>query len=110
MVMSVLLHDAVGTLSDAAKIAYNRGDLADVVYADDTLLMGADEKNLQKLLTSIADIGGQYGMEFHWSKFQLIQIHHEYHLRTPTGVAIPAKELLSYLGVNIYADGGIKSE
>ena len=41
IVMSVLMHDAVSSLSPAAREAYHKGDLADLAYADDTLLMGA---------------------------------------------------------------------
>ena len=39
-VMSVVMNDAVKMLSAEAKLAYNRGDLAELVYADDTLLLG----------------------------------------------------------------------
>ena len=40
ILMSVLLHDALSMLQGAAREAFERGDLPDVVYADDTLLMG----------------------------------------------------------------------
>jgi hypothetical protein len=33
--MSVMMHDAVELLSPSARIAYERGELADLVYADD---------------------------------------------------------------------------
>lgn len=39
MVMSVLLHDAHSMLSPSAKSAYEAGDLSDLVYADETMLM-----------------------------------------------------------------------
>ena len=40
LVMTVLLQDALDMLSDDARAAYQRGSLSDVVFADDTLLMG----------------------------------------------------------------------
>ena len=60
--MSVLLHDAVSALGPDAKREYERGELADVVYADDTLLMGTDEKLLTGYLHAIAAAGKRYGM------------------------------------------------
>ena len=40
--MSVLLHDAVGLLGPSAAQLYSTGDLADLVCADDTLIIGVD--------------------------------------------------------------------
>ena len=54
MVMSVLLHDAVTMLGDQAKHAYDRGELADVVYADDTLLIGSDDAHLTEYVQAVA--------------------------------------------------------
>ncbi len=41
IVMSVLVRDAVEQLGPEARAAYDRGDMADLAYADDTLLIGA---------------------------------------------------------------------
>ena len=38
--MSVVMHGAVELLTPVAHTAYTKGDLADLVYADDTLLLG----------------------------------------------------------------------
>ena len=58
----------------------------------------------------IATAGGKYGMELHWSKFQLMQTNCQMHLRTPGGEEIEARDFMAYLGATIYADGGVKSE
>ena len=71
IVMTVLMHDAVSNLNGAALLAYNRGDLADIVYADDTLLLGTSDPHLQDYLSQIADAGLLYGMELHWDKFHI---------------------------------------
>ena len=42
-------------LSNSALLAYHRGDLADVVYADDTLLLGTFDCNLQEFLSEVAN-------------------------------------------------------
>ena len=48
IVMTVLTHDAITMFG--ARDAYDRGDLADLVYADDTLLMGATTSHLPEFL------------------------------------------------------------
>ena len=55
--MSAIVHDAVGLLSPDARAAYDRGDLADIVYADDTLLAGASSKFLHEFLRAVAAAG-----------------------------------------------------
>ena len=69
--MSVLLHDAVG-LPGACADQYAKGHLADLVYADDTLLIGIDKTHLQEYLQAVFVAGKRYGMELHFGKFQLI--------------------------------------
>ena len=81
-----------------------------LLYAYDTLIIGTEEAQLQQFLDAVAHAGSLYGMELHRSKFQLIQVNRVYTLRTPGGDEIPAKQLMSYLGAAIYADGGVKSE
>ena len=57
MAMSVLLSDAVSMLSDGAKDAYAKGDLSDVVYADDTLLIAVSSTHLAEYLQAVASAG-----------------------------------------------------
>ena len=86
--MTVLMHDAVSNLDDAASRAYFRGDLADIVYADDTLLLGSSDSHLQQFLSKVADAGDMYGMELHWDKFQLLEVRCSASIFTPTGERI----------------------
>ena len=74
MTMTVLMKDAVSSLGDSAGAAYQRGDLADIVYADDTLLLASSDHHLEEFMTMVADAGRLYGMEFHWDKFQLLEV------------------------------------
>ena len=52
--MSVLMDDAVRMLSIEARAAYERGDLAEVIYADDTLLVSISPTHLQDHLCCVA--------------------------------------------------------
>ena len=45
--MTVLMHDAVSNSDALSLAAYHRGDLADIVYADDILLLVCPDVRLQ---------------------------------------------------------------
>ena len=47
MVMTVLMADAVEILPSRARAAYETGDLSDLVYADDTLLLGVSTEHIE---------------------------------------------------------------
>ena len=69
MAMSVLLQDALSQLSPAAAEAYANGDLSDIVYADDTFLLGVNAAHVQEYLNAIVKAGKLYGLEMHFGKF-----------------------------------------
>jgi len=61
--MSVLLHDAVGLLGACASDQYAKGHLADLVYADDTLLIGIEKTHLEEYLQAVFVAGKRYGID-----------------------------------------------
>ena len=63
------MYDVVAALSEPARDAYSRGDLANIIYVDNILLFVSSDSLMQEFLGKIADVGQQYGMEFHWNKF-----------------------------------------
>ena len=83
--MTVLMHDAVSNLDAPSAAAYEKGDLADIVYAHDTLLLATSDGHLQEFLSRVADAGKSYGMELHWDKFQLLSVQCRACIRTPSG-------------------------
>ena len=105
MTMTVLMHDAVTSLGESSTAAYRRGDLADIVYADDTLLLASCDHYLQEFLGRVADAGRLYGMELHWDKFQLLQVQCHASISTPTGESIAPKQGIDYLGTVLSHDG-----
>ena len=104
MAMSVLLSDAVASLSAPAKAAYDRGDLSDIVYADDTLLVAVSSDHLNEYLSAVAAAGERYGMTLHWNKFQLLPIQCTPRVCTPEGKPIPCKARMEYLGTTLTDD------
>jgi hypothetical protein len=64
--MSVLLQDAVELLGPEAATLHASGKLTDVVYADDTLLIGVTDAHLEEYLTAVCEAGNKYGMQLHF--------------------------------------------
>ena len=110
MLMTVIAHDAAERMPGEFGQQLGAGGLDVLLYADDTLLIGSNEKALQALLDSTAHVGAQYGMALHWSKFQLLSIGKVYRLHTPAGEAIAANSVMKYLGVNLHSDGDAGKE
>jgi len=109
--MTVLLHDAVGMLGEGASAQYACGDLADLVYADDTLLIGINEDRVQEYLAAVYEAGRRYGMELHFGKFQLISTTTgNTSIVTPDGTSIEKQDSMEYLGASLHGDGTVHHE
>ena len=72
--------------------------MADIVYADDTLLLATSDGHLQEFLSRVADAGKLYGMELHRDKFQLLSVQCRACIRTPSGEHIESAPGINYLG------------
>ena len=108
--MSVLMHVAVSALSPHAAAAYANGDLADLAYADDTLLIGTSAKYVQEFLATVANAGARFGMEVHPAKFQLLQVRCNDKVCTEDGQQVSAVPSLDYLGSTLASDGSVAGE
>jgi len=109
-VMSVMMGDAVSLLSPLAKAAYDRQELADIAYADDTLLIGASSAFVQEFLAAVTQAGELYGLKLHPDKFQLLQVQVASPIAAANDVHIPALPSISYLGSTLSPDGQIHKE
>ena len=110
MVMSVLMNDAVALLNEEDRQLLSRGCLAELLYADDTLLLSVSPASLQRFLAAISETGAKYGLELHWGKFQLLQIRTADTVCRPDGSAINSKSEITYLGCTVSEDGRISGE
>jgi hypothetical protein len=104
-VMTVLMHDAYKALGKT-----QRGSLYDVLYADDTLIIGAHAEDVDDLAVAIERAGAQYGMSLHWGKTQGLSVCTTERLTTPYGSLIDDKVTMVYLGALISSDGRVGSE
>ena len=65
MIMSVLMVDAVKELPECDKSLLLKGDLSDLLYADDTLLLSVSAPSLERFLEAVSNAGATYGLELH---------------------------------------------
>ena len=99
--MSVLMHDAKGA---------KELEVSDLVYADDTLLLGTCPDNLHNFMTKIGEAGMGYGLVFNWGKLEILPVRTEAVIRKPDGDTIATKQSILYLGSLLASDGRIGSE
>jgi len=105
IVMTVLIADTIGGLSDEAQAAHARSNLEEVLFADDTLLIGRLGRHVEEYLAELEQRGMDYGLQVHWGKVHLVRVGATIGIKTPTGQNITAKDSMLYLGATIHADG-----
>ena len=108
--MTVMMHDAVNLLSGATKEAYVKGELADLAFADDTLLLGVSAQHVEEFLRAISESAQRYGMSLHYGKLQLLGVNNSTAVKTPAGGTVDAGNEVKYLGTALTSDGRAQSE
>jgi len=66
IVMSLLMGDARTSLSPGAQQAINNGSLWDLLYADDTIVIGESADLVAEYGQAVEKAGATYGMSLHW--------------------------------------------
>ena len=110
VLMSVLLSDAQDLLPEPRRLAKQNGNLAELLYADDTLLYGIEREHLEQYLAAIVTAGRRYGMELHAGKSQVLSVGCAADIRTPSGDSITTGPKLNYLGALLTDEGGAGQE
>jgi hypothetical protein len=108
--MTVIMFDATAKLGVAAAEAYRQDTIYDILYADDTLLLGTSADNDSELAAVVERIGADYGMTLHWGKTQALAIGTDDGISAPGGGKLQAATSLQYLGAVINRDGRLDSE
>jgi hypothetical protein len=108
--MTVLMVDAVDRLLPEDRALLQRGCLAELLYADDTLLLSVSPASLQRFLRAVSEAGATYGLELHWGKLQLLQVRCDDEVQRPDSSSIDPQEDLVYLGTVISSDGRLSKE
>ena len=111
MVMTVLVGDAkVKLQGDPCFTLGKRLLVQELLYADDTLVVDAEIGVVKAYMDYINTAGEQYGLQFNWSKLEVLPARCSATLPMPDGKFVKQKESMKYLGSILAADGGISSE
>ena len=97
MLMTIVMQDAVAMLPAEDRAKIEKHDLAAVLYADDTLLLGRDAPSVQRLLSAIQETGAMFGLELHADKFQILRNGCESELYSTNGAFIEPKKDMVYM-------------
>ena len=108
--MTVLLQAAADKLSLQDEQYLQDGSLAELLYADDTLLLSVSVKSLERFLQAVSSAGVTYGLELHPDKLQLIKIRCDDHVHRPDGTRISPQSDMMYLGSVVSDDGRASRE
>lgn len=74
IVMTVLLHDTATQLQQAFPDSQSGLHVDELVYADDTLLVGVSSDHVQAYMECIEAAGKNYGLAFNWRKLGSLSI------------------------------------
>ena len=104
------MHDAVEKLPPEDRELLRRGSLAELPYADDTLLLSVSANALERFLAAVSSAGENYGLELHWGKLQLLKVRCNTAVHRPDRSLIQSQSSLLYLGSVVSDDGRISGE
>ena len=77
----------------------------DLVYADDTVLLGSSAVEVQKYLDHITAVGRSYGLELNFLKTILLRVRGEYDIYGADGKPLQVKSQAVFLGGLLSTDG-----
>ena len=110
IVMQDLISRARESLSAEARRGMEDHRLFEILFADDTLILGLSAAHVQEFAAAIEKIGSELGMSLHWGKTQLLSLGTTEQVHSPSGEVIEPKDSLSYLGGLLAGDGKSNSE
>ena len=89
--MSILLGDAREKLQHTYGITLAQDCMHELIYADDTLLMGTHGPALEKYLACIVEAGQENGLFMNWSKVELLIANCDGNIKRPDGTILTSK-------------------
>ena len=111
IVMTILMQDAKRELRREHGVETRlEGQVEDLVYADDTLLLGIDDQYLQTFMGAVGSAGQAYGLSFNWKKLEALAVSTDPQITKPDGSMVARKDGMVYLGALLSSDGRIGSE
>ena len=108
IMMSIILQDAREIRGSIVEKPYIVSP--DIVYADDTMLLGSSASDVQKHLDAVVSVGRSYGLELNLGKTLLLRINGKSQIYGSDGNALKVCEEAVYLGGMISCDGRSSAE
>ena len=110
--MIVLMHDTKRDLLAMLTKAQceNEFGMSELLYADDTLLVGCERAVLEQYMHFIGKHGACYGMKFNHDKIECLKVNFDEDILNELGLAMKSPASLKYLGALITRDGKHCSE
>jgi len=110
IVMTVLMDIARSELSQESLEAIGQHSLYDILYADDTIILGTSAPCVTEIAEAIERAGRQFGMTLHWGKTQALSVCADGGILSPQGDLVEDSGSLVYLGALLTSDGRADSE
>ena len=104
------MQDARAFLGMSASAALEDGSLADLLYADDTLVLGESAEHVSEYGEAIEKAGAMYGMSLNWDKTQALSVRSGDRISRPDGSYIEENGSIKYLGAPLSGDGRVDSQ
>ena len=99
------MHDATRAFQAHGLVQELGLPVSELIYADDTLVVGVRDEFVSKLMHEIQRAGSNYGLAFNWGKIEVMPVRCETALAKPDGQRVPDKESMVYLGGLLSASG-----
>jgi hypothetical protein len=111
ILMTVLMHDAkTSAASKDDHVFASPLGVDEVVYADDTLLIGVESKAVETFMGTIGEAGKALGLSFNWSKLEALSVKTSAKIRRPDNGFVAEKQSLVYPGSALDGSGRIAPE
>ena len=73
IVMTILMHDAkIASQQLYPNVEADPYTVHELLYADDTLLIGTESNQIQSYMNVVVDLGATYGLQLNWKKVELL--------------------------------------
>ena len=72
--MTVLMDIARKDLGPLAAQAFVEKNLFDILYADDTIILGTSAPHVEEFAAAVERAGLEFGMSLHWRKTQALSV------------------------------------
>ena len=91
IIMTTLLSDAHKCLQNQIGEAVREHVISELVYADDTLLVGSNPGTVETLMQCVEKCGEHYGLKLNWQKVEMLRVRSNAVVKNSSGMAITCK-------------------